>query len=57
MEKDPKYHVVIKPSEGSKLKFKKEEKKTDKLPEHIGTIFQSREEIKEDRRTFRDFLK
>lgn len=57
MENSSKYHVVIKPEEGSKLKYKKEEKKSDKLPEHIGTIFKSREEIKEERRTLKDFLK
>ena len=59
MEKDPKYHVVIKRNQDSKLKFMndKEEKKTDRLPEHIGTIFKSRDEIKEERMSFKDFLK
>jgi hypothetical protein len=56
MEKNDKYHVVIKSDEGSKLKYKKEDKGSDKLPAQVGTIFRSREEIKEDRRSFKDFL-
>lgn len=56
MEKDSKYHVLIKPDKGSKLRFKKDVE-TDKLPAHIGTIFKSKEEIKEEKRTFKDFLK
>lgn len=57
MEKDRKYHVVITPEQGSKLKYKKDVKESDTLPAHIGTIFRSREEIKEERRTLKDFLK
>ena len=44
------FHVTIKPKVGSTLKMKKETEKTptDTLPEHIGTIFKSKEEIRED---------
>lgn len=57
MEKDNKFHVVIKRQEGSKLRFNKDVKESDRLPAHVGTIFKSREEIKEERRSFKDFLK
>ena len=62
MEKDSQYHVIIKPEKGTKLKFKKEEAKqtaTDRLPAHVGTIFKSRDEVKEDieMKRFKDFLK
>jgi len=54
------FHVTIKPKTGSTLKMKKETEKTptDTLPEHIGTIFKSKEEIKEDvaMKSFKDFL-
>lgn len=56
MEKNDKYHVVIKSDEGSKLKYKKDDKGSEKLPAHVGTIFRSKEEIKEDRMSFKDFL-
>ena len=56
MEKNDKYHVVIKPEEGSKLKYKKDVKESDRLPAHVGHIFRSKEEIKEERRSFKDFL-
>ena len=56
MEKDSKYHVVIKPEQGSKLKYKKDDKGSDRLPAHVGHIFRSKEEIKEERRTLKDFL-
>jgi len=56
MEKAGKYHVVIKPEQGSKLKYKKDEKGSDTLPAHVGHIFRSKEEIKEERRTLKDFL-
>lgn len=49
-------HVMIKPEKGTKLKYKKEEVKSDRLPAEIGTIFQSKEEIKEERKSFKDFL-
>jgi len=57
MLKDPKTHILIKPEEGSKLKYKKEER--DKLPANVGVIFNSKEEVKEERelRKFKDFLK
>ena len=48
MEKNDKYHVVIKPTEGSKLKYKKDVKESDRLPAHVGHIFRSKEEIKEE---------
>jgi hypothetical protein len=52
------FHVTIKPKTGSTLKMKKETEKTptDTLPEHIGTIFKSKEEIREDSelRTFKE---
>jgi hypothetical protein len=62
MEKDSQYYVVIKPEKGTKLKFKKEETKqvaTDRLPAHVGTIFKSNEEVKEEfeMKRFKDFLK
>lgn len=58
MNKTPVMHVMIKPEKGTKLKFKKEETKvSDRLPAEVGTIFQSREEIKEERKSFKDFLK
>ena len=62
MEKDSQYHVIIKPEKGTKLKFKKEEAKqtaTDRLPAHVGTIFKSRDEVKEDieMKRFKDFVK
>ena len=62
MEKDSQYHVIIKPEKGTKLKFKKEEVKqaaTDRLPAHVGTIFKSRDEVKEEFQVkrFKDFLK
>ena len=50
-------HVTIKPEKGTKLKYKKDEKASDRLPENVGHIFQSPEEIKEERKTFKDFLK
>ena len=52
------FHVTIKPKAGRSLKMKKESEKspTDTLPEHIGTIFKSRDEIKEERKTFKEFL-
>lgn len=57
MKKDLKTHIMIKPEEGSKLKYKKEE--TDRLPADVGVIFKSKEEVKEERefRSFKDFLK
>jgi DNA-directed RNA polymerase subunit L len=46
---------------GNSLRIKKESEKkpTDTLPEHIGTIFKSKEEIKEEieMKTFKDFIK
>lgn len=57
MEKDPKTHITIKPDQGSKLKFKKEER--DRLPADVGVIFKSKEEVNEEREVmkFKDFLK
>ena len=57
MQKDQKTHIVIKPEEGSKLKFKKEER--DRLPSDVGVIFKSKEEVNEEREfmKFKDFLK
>jgi len=61
MEKDSQYHVVIKPEKGTKLKFKKEQAPSDsgRLPAHVGTIFKSKEEVKEEieMKRFKDFLK
>lgn len=51
-----KYHVVIKPEQGTKLKFKKEEKKNDTLPSHIGVSFKDPHDIKEERMSFKTFL-
>lgn len=57
MKKDLKTHIMIKPEEGSKLKYKKEE--TDRLPADVGVIFKSKEEVKEENefRSFKEFLK
>jgi hypothetical protein len=53
------FHITFKPKAGKSLKLKKEVEKspTDTLPEHIGTIFKSREEIKEEMamKTFKQF--
>ena len=57
MEKSTTVHVTIKPEKGTKLKYKKDEKASDRLPENIGHIFQSPEEIKEEMKSFKDFLK
>ena len=59
MEKDSQYHVVIKPEKGTKLKFKKEQAPSDRLPANVGTIFKSKEEVKEEieMKRFKDFLK
>lgn len=55
------FHITFKPKMGNSLRIKKESEKkpTDTLPEHIGTIFKSKEEIKEEieMKTFKDFLK
>ena len=58
MEKDSQFHVLIKPEKGTKLKYKKEQAVSDRLPAHVGTIFKSREEVKEEfeRKRFKDFL-
>lgn len=71
MEKDSKYHVVIKPESGTKLKFsdltkkitKKETPKSQNLPPEIGFDFQSKDEmngmpaVREERiLKFKDFL-
>lgn len=53
MEKDTKYHVVIKPETGSKLKFsqltkkitKKETYKSQSLPKEMGFNFMSSDEM------------
>jgi hypothetical protein len=54
------FHVTIKPKAGRSLRMKKESERTpsDTLPEHIGTIFKSREEVKEEvqRKSFKDFF-
>jgi hypothetical protein len=53
------YHMMIKPEKGTKLKFRKEEAKPrDTLPANVGHIFKSPEEIKEENefKTFRDYL-
>jgi hypothetical protein len=54
------FHVTIKPKAGRSLRMKKESERTpsDTLPEHIGTIFKSREEVKEEvqRKSFKDFI-
>ena len=48
---------MIKPEKGTKLKFNKEDSKiSDKLPAHLGTIFKSKEEIKEEIKSFKDFI-
>ena len=55
-----KFHVIIKPKVGRSLRMKKESEKTasDTLPEHIGTIFKSRDEVKEEAqiKSFKDFI-
>lgn len=55
------FHVMIKPKIGKSLRMKKESEKSpsDTLPEHIGTIFKSKEEVKEEAqfKTFKQFLK
>lgn len=55
------FHVTIKPKTGRSLRMKKESEKTatETLPEHIGTIFKSKEEIKEEieLKSFKDFIK
>ena len=71
MEKDNKYHVVIKPETGSKLKFsqltkkitKKETYKSQSLPKEMGFNFMSSDEmngmpaVREERiLKFKDFL-
>tara|TARA_R110000868_G_scaffold253887_1_gene510514 strand:+ start:62 stop:277 length:216 start_codon:yes stop_codon:yes gene_type:complete len=71
MEKDTKYHVVIKPETGSKLKFsqltkkitKKETYKSQSLPKEMGFNFMSSDEmngmpaVREERiLKFKDFL-
>lgn len=54
------FHVTIKPKVGKSLRMKKESERTpsDTLPEHIGTIFKSKEEVKEEveRKSFKDFI-
>jgi hypothetical protein len=56
MEKNA-FHVMIKPEKGTKLKFSKQEAKiSDRLPAHLGTIFKSKEEIKEEIKSFKDFI-
>jgi hypothetical protein len=54
------FHVTIKPKAGRSLRMKKENERTpsDTLPEHIGTIFKSKEEVKEEvqRKSFKDFI-
>ena len=71
MEKDTKYHVVIKPETGSKLKFsqltkkitKKETYKSQSLPKEMGFNFMSSDEmngmpaVREEKiLKFKDFL-
>lgn len=71
MEKDTKYHVIIKPETGSKLKFsqltkkitKKETYKNQSLPKEMGFNFMSSDEmngmpaVREERiLKFKDFL-
>ncbi len=55
-----KFHVTIKPRFGRSLRMKKETEKTpsETLPEHIGTIFKSRDEVKEEAqiKSFKDFI-
>ena len=51
-----KQHITIKPETGSKLKFKQEEKKNDKLPSHIGVSFKDPHDIKEERKSFKNFF-
>lgn len=54
------FHVTIKPKAGRSLRMKKENERTpsDTLPEHIGTIFKSKEEVKEEvqKKSFKDFI-
>ena len=61
MEKNTKFHIVINQKNGSNLKMQmpKTTKESDRLPEHVGTIFQSKDEVKEqfEVRKFKDFLK
>ena len=56
-----KFHITFKPNSGKSLRLKKETEKspTETLPEHIGTIFASKEEIKEDAemKTFKQFAR
>ena len=57
MKTDKSYHVTIKPETGSKLKFRKEEKKeNDTLPSTIGVSFKDPHDIKEERMSFKTFL-
>lgn len=58
MEKS-RYHVMITPEKGTKLKFRKEEKApSNVLPASVGHIFKSPDEIKEEIefKSFRDYL-
>lgn len=54
------FHVTIKPKVGRSLRMKRESEKTpsDNLPEHIGTIFKSKDEVKEEAqiKSFKDFI-
>ena len=54
------FHVTIKPKVGRSLRMKKETEKTpsETLPEHIGTIFKSKDEVKEEAqiKSFREFM-
>lgn len=53
------YHVMIKPETGTKLKYKKAEKPAnDTLPSNVGHIFKSPDEIKEEVefKSFKDFI-
>jgi hypothetical protein len=53
------YHTLIKPEKGTKLKYRKEEKApSNTLPASIGHIFKSPDEIKEEVefKSFRDFI-
>ena len=56
MKTNKDYHVTIKPQTGTKLKFKKEEKDNNILPSNIGTLFKSKEEVKEEVLSFKEFL-
>lgn len=55
------FHVTVKPKIGKSLRMKKESEKTpsDSLPENVGYIFKSKEEVKEEAqfKTFKQFLK